>query len=148
MAVENKYISYRMYLVAFAMFLVAIAITVKLTRIQWVEGDYYRKLAKEKTVRNFVIPANKGNVYSADGSLLATSIPKYTIRFDAAAPKSDAFEKNVNANENDNSGRNFLTSSRFQKRVQDLRMMRVNGLRMEPLHCVFSLHQNQLDLLK
>ena len=92
MAVEDKYISYRMYMVAFAMFLMAIAITVKLTNIQWVEGDYYRKLAKERTVRNFVIPANKGNVYSADGSLLATSIPKYTIRFDAVAPKRDAFE--------------------------------------------------------
>ncbi len=97
MAVEDKYISYRMYLVAFAMFLMAIAITVKLTNIQWVEGNYYRKLAKERTVRNFVIPANKGNVYSADGSLLATSIPKYTIRFDAVAPKGEAFEKNVRA---------------------------------------------------
>ena len=97
MAVEDKYISYRMYLVAFAMFLMAIAITVKLTNIQWVEGNYYRKLAKERTVRNFVIPANKGNVYSADGSLLATSIPKYTIRFDAVAPKGEAFEKNVKA---------------------------------------------------
>jgi cell division protein FtsI (penicillin-binding protein 3) len=29
-------------------FLVAIAIAVKLTNIQWVEGDYYRKLAKER----------------------------------------------------------------------------------------------------
>ena len=97
MAVEDKYISYRMYLVAFAMILMAIAITVKLTNIQWIEGEYYRNLAKERTVRNFVIPANKGNVYSADGSLLATSIPKYTIRFDAAAPKGEAFEKNVKA---------------------------------------------------
>ena len=61
----------------------AIAIAVKLTNIQWVEGDYYRKLAKERTVKNFVIPANKGNIYSADGSLLATSIPNYEIRFDA-----------------------------------------------------------------
>lgn len=95
MAVEDKYISYRIYLVAFTMFVMAIAITVKLTNIQWVEGDYYRKLAKERTVRNFIIPANKGNIYSADGSLLATSIPKYTIRFDAMAPKSEAFEKNV-----------------------------------------------------
>lgn len=84
-----------MYLVAFAMFLMAIAICVKLTNIQWVEGDYYRKLAKERTVRNFVIPANKGNVYSADGSLLATSIPNYTIRFDAMAPSAETFEKNV-----------------------------------------------------
>jgi cell division protein FtsI (penicillin-binding protein 3) len=55
MAVEDKHISYRVYLVAFGIFLVAIAIAVKLTNIQWVEGDYYRKLAKERTVKNFVI---------------------------------------------------------------------------------------------
>lgn len=97
MAVEDKYISYRIYLVAFAIFLMAIGIAVKLTNIQWVDGDYYRKLAKERTVRNFVIPANKGNIYSADGSLLATSIPNYEIRFDAVAPKAETFEKNVGA---------------------------------------------------
>jgi len=73
----------------------AVAIAVKLTNIQWVEGDYYRKLAKERTVKNFVIPANKGNIYSADGSLLATSIPNYEIRFDAVAPKTEVFEKNI-----------------------------------------------------
>eukprot|EP01137_Pigoraptor_chileana_P010596 Opistho-2@60400 len=97
MAVEDKHISYRIYLVAFSILLMTIGITFKLTKIQWSDGDYYRKLAKERTVRNFVIPANKGNVYSADGSLLATSIPNYNIRFDAVAPKGDSFDKNVNA---------------------------------------------------
>src|SRR5215216_401350 len=95
MAVDDKHISYRIYLVAVFIFVMAIAIVVKLTNIQWVEGDYYRKLAKQRTVRNFVIPANKGNIYSADGSLLATSIPNYNIRFDAVAPKGEDFEKNV-----------------------------------------------------
>jgi cell division protein FtsI (penicillin-binding protein 3) len=95
MAVEDKYISYRTYLVAVVIFLMAMAIAVKLTNIQWVDGDHYRQLAKERTVRNFVIPANKGNIYSADGSLLATSIPNYVIRFDAVAPKTEAFEKNI-----------------------------------------------------
>ena len=95
MAVEDKYISYRTYLVAFFIFMMAIAIAVKLTNIQWVDGDHYRELAKERTVKNFVIPANKGNIYSADGSLLATSIPNYTIRFDAVTPTNEAFEKNV-----------------------------------------------------
>jgi cell division protein FtsI (penicillin-binding protein 3) len=95
MAIEDKHISYRIYLVAFCIFLMAVAITFKLSKIQWVEGDHYRKLAKERTVKNFVIPANKGNIYSADGSLLATSIPNYNIRFDAVAPKSEAFEKGV-----------------------------------------------------
>jgi cell division protein FtsI (penicillin-binding protein 3) len=95
MAVEDKHISYRIYLVAFSIFIMAVLITFKLTKIQWSQGDYYRKLAKERTVRNFVIPANKGNIYSSDGSLLATSIPNYNIRFDAMAPKGIAFEKNV-----------------------------------------------------
>ena len=95
MAVEDKHISYRIYLVAFSIFIMAVLVTFNLTKIQWSQGDYYRKLAKERTVRNFVIPANKGNIYSADGSLLATSIPNYNIRFDAIAPKGDSFEKNV-----------------------------------------------------
>ncbi|MCD0470816.1 penicillin-binding protein [Flavobacterium sp. JAS] len=97
MGVDDKHISYRIYLVAVFIFVMAIAIVVKLTNIQWVEGDYYRKLAKQRTVRNFVIPANKGNIYSADGSLLATSIPNYEIRFDAKAPKTETFEKYVKA---------------------------------------------------
>jgi cell division protein FtsI (penicillin-binding protein 3) len=95
MAVEDKHISYRIYLVAFAILVLAIAITVKLTNIQWVEGEYYRKLAKERSVKNFVIQANKGNIYSSDGSLLATSIPNYKVRFDAIAPNKVDFDKNL-----------------------------------------------------
>jgi len=97
MAIVDKQITYRIYLVAFTIFLVAIAIVVKLTNIQWVQGDALRELAKKETVKSFVIPANKGNIYSADGSLLATSIPNYQIRFDAVAPKSEVFEKNIHS---------------------------------------------------
>jgi cell division protein FtsI (penicillin-binding protein 3) len=97
MALEDKTVSYRIYLVAFVIFIMACAVVVKLTNIQWVEGDHYRKLAKERTVKNFVIPANKGNLYSSDGSLLATSIPDYTIRFDAMAPQKEDFKKNLPA---------------------------------------------------
>ena len=93
MAIEDKTVTYRIYLVAFVIFIMACAIVVKLTNIQWVEGDYYRKLAKERTVKHFVIPANKGNLYSSDGSLLATSIPSYVIRFDAIAPTDTDFNK-------------------------------------------------------
>ncbi len=95
MAVEEKNISSRIYWVAFAILVMSVGIVVKLTNIQWVEGDYYRELAKQRTVKTFVIPANKGNVYSSDGSLLATSIPNYNIRFDAVAPKEEDFKKNV-----------------------------------------------------
>jgi cell division protein FtsI (penicillin-binding protein 3) len=95
MAVENRNILKRIYLVALFIFIMVTAIGVKLTNIQWVEGDYYRKLAKDRSVKNFVIPANRGNVYSSDGSLLATSIPEYTIRFDAVAPSKENFDENI-----------------------------------------------------
>jgi len=95
MEANDKHILYRMYLTAFVVLVLAIAVAVKLTNIQVVEGDHYKKLAKERTVKNFVIPANKGNIYSSDGSLLATSIPNYKIRFDAVAPNQDDFNQNL-----------------------------------------------------
>jgi len=95
MAIEDKKISYRMYFVAFMFFIMATFILIKLNNIQWVEGKYYRKLGNERTVKNFPIPANKGNVYAADGSLLATSIPEYTIYFDAMAPSDKDFKENI-----------------------------------------------------
>jgi cell division protein FtsI (penicillin-binding protein 3) len=82
----DKDTAIRMYLMAGIVFLMTLGIIYKLTDIQWVQGDYYKKLAKKRTIKNFVIPSNKGNIYSADGSLLATSIPSYNIRFDALAP--------------------------------------------------------------
>jgi cell division protein FtsI (penicillin-binding protein 3) len=81
----------RLYFVAGSMFVFAIAVVFKLCTIQFVQGDAYRELAQERTIRDVDIPANRGNVYSADGSLLATSIPKYDIRIDAIQPKQALF---------------------------------------------------------
>lgn len=75
----------------------AIAVVFKLVNIQFVQGDEYRALAEKRTLEDFDIPANRGNVYSADGSLLATSIPKYDIRIDAIQAKSATFEKYIGA---------------------------------------------------
>ena len=93
MAVTEKSILNRLYFVAGIMFVFAIAVVVKLFTIQFVQGDKYRALAQERTIKNVVIPANRGNVYAADGSLLATSIPKYDLRFDALTPTTTTFEK-------------------------------------------------------
>lgn len=75
----------------------AIAVFVKLLNIQFKEGDKYREMAKANTTQSFVIPANRGNVYADDGSLLATSVPKYDIRFDAVTVSRADFEENIAA---------------------------------------------------
>jgi cell division protein FtsI (penicillin-binding protein 3) len=77
------------------MFLFAFLIAAKLISIQLVDGDKYRELALKNTTKNFVIAANRGNVYADDGSLLATSVPKYDIRFDAVTVRSDSFNKEL-----------------------------------------------------
>jgi len=91
----DKKVSYRIFLVAFTVLLLAIGIFFRLTKIQWAEGEYYQKLAKQNTIKPFDIPANQGNIYSADGSLLAISIPNYTVRFDAIASKEEDFKANI-----------------------------------------------------
>ena len=121
MAVEDKKISYRMYFVAFMFLVMAVLILIKLNNIQWVEGPYYRKLAQERTVKNFTIPANKGNVYSADGSLLATSIPEYSIYFDAVAPSSELFKENIQALSDSLSVMFGKSSGHYQAKLQKAR---------------------------
>lgn len=75
------------------MLVLAVGIVFNLTKIQWAEGEYYRNLAEENTIKSFEVPANQGNIYSSDGSLLAISIPSYTVRFDAIASKSEDFDE-------------------------------------------------------
>ena len=97
MTPNNSSITYRIYVVALVIFLLAIAIIVKLTNIQWVHGEHYRKLAKQNTIKTFVVPANKGSIYSSDGSLLAISIPEYTIAFNATIPSDKNFNEKVDS---------------------------------------------------
>lgn len=85
----------RFYIIAGCMFIFALFISVKLLNLQFVEGDKYRELAEKTTVKNFEIPANRGNVYADDGSLLATSVPKYDIRFDALTVSDEDFKENL-----------------------------------------------------
>ena len=95
MAVNEKHILSRLYFVAGGLFVFALLITIQLIKIQFVEGSEYRALAEQNTLKNDVISANRGNVYADDGSLLATSVPKYEIRFDAVTVPQTVFDENL-----------------------------------------------------
>ncbi len=71
------------------------AVIVKLTDIQFADGEKYRNLSEHLTLKNDTIFANRGNVFSADGSLLATSMSIYEIRMDAFTIDAEEFEKNI-----------------------------------------------------
>ena len=95
MAIEKKQILYRAYLVAGFLVLFAGAIIYKLLEIQFVKGEEYISMAEESTVKSFEIFANRGNVYTADGSLLATSVSKYDIRMDPISVKESDFQSGI-----------------------------------------------------
>ena len=95
MAITDKKILTRLYIVSACLFLFAIAVVVKLVSIQMVHGNKYKEMALQRTERLFTIAPNRGNLYSDDGSLLATSVSRYTIRFDAVTVKSSDFEEEV-----------------------------------------------------
>lgn len=95
MAVGGKNIYANVYLVSGIILLMALGVIYRLVLIQYVEGEEWREKVKERNIVSRDIPANRGNVYSADGSLLATSMPVYTIHFDSKAPKKDDFEAYV-----------------------------------------------------
>ncbi|MCI2230190.1 transpeptidase family protein [Polaribacter sp. MSW13] len=77
------------------MTLFLLAIIVRVVNIQYYQGEKYRKLSTELTIKHDTVYANKGNVYAADGNLLATSMSKFTIRMDVVAVDDKVFEKNI-----------------------------------------------------
>jgi len=91
-----------------------------------VDGDKYRKLAMDRTEKVFTIAPKRGNLYSDDGSLLATSVSRYTIRFDAVTVRSKDFEEHVKALSDSLAKMLGNTSSHYQ---QVLRKAKVNNNR-------------------
>lgn len=124
MATTETNILNRLYFVAGCMFVFALAVVFKLCTIQFVQGDQYREMAQKRTVREMDIPANRGNVYSADGSLLATSIPKYDIRIDAIQPQDKTFQKEIKALADSLSNYTEKTSSYHEQSIRKARKSR------------------------
>lgn len=82
----------RVYLLYLLVGVFGLAIVVKVVQVMFVEGEYWRQKAENLTVAYRTIDAVRGNIYAVDGSLLATSVPIYEVRFDPNAEAiTDAF---------------------------------------------------------
>ena len=121
MAVNEKGILNRLYFIAGCMFVFGIAVVFKLLSIQYLQGDKYRALVKKREVKNVTIPANRGNVYSANGNLLATSIPKYNIAIDAVVSPANKFEEFIKPLADSLSNYSGKSSSYYEKLIRKAR---------------------------
>lgn len=72
--------------VAFGLIVVfAFAVLFKLFHVQFAEGERWSAMADSLSTKYQDVEAVRGNIYSIDGSLLATSVPEYELRMDMLA---------------------------------------------------------------
>ena len=77
--------------------LFAIGVVVKIGHIQFAEGEKWASMGERISFDYKRVEATRGNIYSDNGSLLATSLPFYKIAFDATIPKDEVFRKGVDS---------------------------------------------------
>ena len=90
---NNRTLQIRYFLVVILLCPIIIAILAYTFQIAFVEKEVWGKEAERYQLPNIMINPNRGNIYSSDGELMATSVPRYYlyIDFQAAGFSRDSF---------------------------------------------------------
>ncbi len=92
MGVNRKSIMTRYFFVVLLMSLVGIAVIVKAGIIMFAEQQYWKDVADRFVREGVPVKPNRGNILSADGKLMASSLPEYRIYMDF---KAGGYEKDT-----------------------------------------------------
>lgn len=87
----------RVYLAFGLILLFAAAVVLQLCRVQFIQGAKWKSKSMALSTRYFDVEATKGNIFAADGSLLATSVPEYELRMDMRAASDKLFNEKVDS---------------------------------------------------
>lgn len=75
----------------------AICVAVKIGHIQIAQGEKWKKMSEEINFDYKKVKATRGNIYSDNGSLLATSLPFYKVAIDPTLAKDEVFKEGVDS---------------------------------------------------
>lgn len=75
-------ILWRIYVIMLLMFIGSLIVILRIATIQYFQGDKLRTIADSLYIKERPVEAPRGNILAADGSLLATSLPYYDVRWD------------------------------------------------------------------
>ncbi len=93
----KKSILLRVRLAFLAVAVFAMLIVWKIGKIQLLEGSKWRKMAEEVNLRYMTVKATRGNIYSDNGSLLATSLPFYKLVMDPTVASDELFKASIDS---------------------------------------------------
>lgn len=88
---------WRVLLIYVLMLVVGVAVIIKIVVIQTVDREELLESARKADIRIVKVPAVRGNIFSKNGTLLATTIPVFDVYFDPVAVPEDRFNKEVGA---------------------------------------------------
>ncbi|WP_163382150.1 penicillin-binding protein [Cyclobacterium sp. SYSU L10401] len=77
--------------------LIAATIFYRIGTIQLVEGEKWRQMSEDINLQYRPVKATRGNIYSADGSLLATSLPFYRVAMDPSIGSGTTLKSGVDS---------------------------------------------------
>ena len=75
----------------------ALCVGAKIGHIQFAEGDKWAKMSEEINFDYKKVKATRGNIYSDNGSLLATDLPFYRVAIDPTLAKDEIFKKGIDS---------------------------------------------------
>ncbi len=89
----------RAYLVFGIVLVFGFSVLFTAAKLQLGADEDFSKEMQQKNTRTIDVKAIRGNIYAADGSLLATSVPRYNMVFDAMADglTKDTFRKYIDS---------------------------------------------------
>ena len=73
------------------------AIFWKATKIQFQEGAKWRALEQERRISYQSVPATRGNIYSDNESIMATSLPFYRVAWDPGVVEDGVFRAGIDS---------------------------------------------------
>lgn len=76
---------WRVYLCFIGIVVLSLCVIGKAIYIQQIQGDYWKSLSDSLHLEYRTLDADRGTIYSEDGSMLSTSIPFFDIRIDFMA---------------------------------------------------------------
>jgi cell division protein FtsI (penicillin-binding protein 3) len=144
----------RVYLAFGLILLFAAAVVFQLCRVQFAQGDKWKAMAKTMSTRYQTIEAARGNIFSVDGSLLATSVPEYELHMDMLAAgiaddkvfdeKIDSLSMKLSQVYGDKSAREYSRmfrdarkdSSRYQLVRRKVTYKELKEIRKFPIFCL------------
>ena len=92
--ISNSSVLLRFYSLVVGLTLFAFVLIGKLIYIQFYIGEEGVNVGSGTIIKNIVLEPSRGDIYSADGSILATSIPRYELHWDAIVPSETVFNLN------------------------------------------------------